>query len=225
MEMDGARELMALIRQGEHQQLDFKFEISDAKKIARTLSAFSNTNGGRLLIGVKDNGRISGIRSEEEFYMAEAAASLYCSPEINFNSRSHQVEGKTILEIIIPEAKEKPIKAKNEKGHWMAYIRVDDENFLASVVQFKVWKAGKESRGKLLEYSRNEKLLLIYLEDHRDSTLGMIQKGCGFKRQELVELLSRLVVFNVVKIEVVEGQSVFNLVEDPGGEANWSYTR
>ena len=43
----------ALIEQGEHQQLDFKFEVSDSKKIARTLSAFANTDGGRLLIGVE----------------------------------------------------------------------------------------------------------------------------------------------------------------------------
>ena len=43
-----------LIEQGENQMLDFKFEISDARKIARTLVAFSNTDGGKLLIGVKD---------------------------------------------------------------------------------------------------------------------------------------------------------------------------
>ena len=49
----------ALIAEGEHQQQDFKFEISDARKIAKTLSAFSNTDGGRLLIGVKDNGKIA----------------------------------------------------------------------------------------------------------------------------------------------------------------------
>ena len=33
----------ALIAEGEHQQQDFKFEISDARKIAKTLSAFANT--------------------------------------------------------------------------------------------------------------------------------------------------------------------------------------
>ena len=71
-----------LIAEGEHQQQDFKFEISDARKIARTLSAFSNTDGGRLLIGVKDNGKIAGVRSEEEKYMIEAAAQLYCLPEV-----------------------------------------------------------------------------------------------------------------------------------------------
>ena len=35
----------ALIDEGEHQQQDFKFEISDARKIAKTLSAFANTDG------------------------------------------------------------------------------------------------------------------------------------------------------------------------------------
>ena len=64
----------SLIAEGEHQQQDFKFEISDARKIAKSLSAFANTEGGRLLIGVKDNGKIAGIRSDEEKYMMEAAA-------------------------------------------------------------------------------------------------------------------------------------------------------
>ena len=60
-----------LIAEGEHQRQDFKFEISDARKIAKTLSAFANTDGGRLLIGVKDNGKIAGVRSDEEQYMIE----------------------------------------------------------------------------------------------------------------------------------------------------------
>ena len=73
-----------MIAEGEHQQQDFKFEISDARKIAKTLSAFANTDGGRLLIGVKDNGKIAGVRSEEEKYMIEAAAQLYCIPEVEY---------------------------------------------------------------------------------------------------------------------------------------------
>ena len=78
----------ALIAEGEHQQQDFKFEISDARKIAKTLSAFANTDGGKLLIGVKDNGKIAGVRSDEEQYMIEAAAGLYCSPEVNYTMQT-----------------------------------------------------------------------------------------------------------------------------------------
>ena len=74
--------IQKLIKEGEHQMLDFKFEISDSKKIARTLVAFANTDGGRLLIGVKDNGNISGIRSEEEKYMIQTAAESFCQPQL-----------------------------------------------------------------------------------------------------------------------------------------------
>ena len=66
-----------LISEGEHVHQDFKFEISDARKIAKSISAFANTEGGRLLVGVKDNGKIAGVRSEEEIYMIEAAAQRY----------------------------------------------------------------------------------------------------------------------------------------------------
>ena len=75
-----------LIQQGEGQTLDFKFEISDSKKIAKSLVAFANTDGGILLIGVKDNGAIVGVRSDEEYYMIQAAANMYCKPKISFSS-------------------------------------------------------------------------------------------------------------------------------------------
>ena len=106
MESSDQKYLRGLIAEGEHQRLDFKFEINDARKIARTLSAFSNTDGGRLLIGVKDNGRIRGVRSDEEYYMVESAATLYCNPEVRFKSRNISIEGKQVLdthELVAPE--------------------------------------------------------------------------------------------------------------------------
>ena len=90
-----------LINQGEHQRLDFKFEITDSRKIARTLVAFSNTDGGKLLIGVKDNGAIAGIKSIEEYHMIEAAAQMYCKPGINFDAKEWNIGGKKVLEISI----------------------------------------------------------------------------------------------------------------------------
>lgn len=79
--------IYSLIAEGEHQQQDFKFEISDARKIAKTFSAFANTDGGKLLVGVKDNGPYCGVRSVEEMYMIETAAQLYCIPEISILCR------------------------------------------------------------------------------------------------------------------------------------------
>lgn len=78
--------IQKLISEGEHVCQDFKFAISDARKIAKSLSAFANTQGGRLLVGVKDNGKIAGVRSEEEIYMIDAAAQMYCQPPVKLEN-------------------------------------------------------------------------------------------------------------------------------------------
>ncbi|MDG1657023.1 MAG: ATP-binding protein, partial [Crocinitomicaceae bacterium] len=80
-------DLSTIIRKGEGLNLDFKFRIDDQKKIARTLVAFANSSGGSLLIGVKDNGKVSGVNPEEEYYMIEGAADLYTQPRVAFDSK------------------------------------------------------------------------------------------------------------------------------------------
>lgn len=158
--------LLNLIQQGEHQTQDFKYCISDSKKIARSLVAFANTDGGRLLVGVKDNGRIAGVRSEEEYYMVESAAKMYSNPPIAFTTKQYLVEGKTVLEVIIEPSSEKPHFARDDEGKWWAYFRKDDENRLANKVMLEVWKKQKSTDGILINYSDSEKILLDYLENH-----------------------------------------------------------
>ena len=162
----------ALIAEGEHQQQDFKFEISDARKIAKTLSAFANTNGGRLLIGVKDNGKIAGIRSDEEQYMIEAAAGLYCQPEVHYSMQTYHVEGRSVLVVQIDENEQKPVYAKDETGKFLAYLRIDDENILATPVHLRVWQQSGSPRGELIEYTEREQLLLNLLEENDQLSLN-----------------------------------------------------
>ena len=112
--------IQRLISQGEHQQLDFKFEISDASKIARTLAAFANTDGGTLLIGVKDNGVIRGIESDEEVYMLELAAHQFCQPEVRFTTKEWEIDDKVILEAIVPYDDNHIHKAPDNEGKYKA---------------------------------------------------------------------------------------------------------
>lgn len=159
----------SLIAEGEHQQQDFKFEISDARKIAKTLSAFANTDGGRLLIGVKDNGKIAGVRSEEEKYMIEAAAQLYCVPEVEYSLHTYIAEGRQVLVATIEEYPHKPVYAKDENGKPLAYLRINDENILATPVHLRVWQQSDSPRGELIRYTEREQLLLEQLEHARSS--------------------------------------------------------
>ncbi|MBC8487420.1 MAG: ATP-binding protein [Bacteroidetes bacterium] len=200
-----------LIVQGEHQQLDFKFEIADSQKIARTFSAFANTDGGKLLIGVKDNGTIAGVRSVEEYYMAEAAANMYSKPEIKFKSKEWVVEGKKVLEITIPASNEKPHYAQNEDGKWLAYIRVHDQNILANRVLVNTWKRKKSKEGTYINYTEKEKLLLEYLENHDSITLSKFRRIAGISAYKAGNILTNFLTLNIIETEISEKWTVYRL--------------
>lgn len=85
---DDSQYIHDLTAQGEHRQQDFKYEITDAGKLARSVSAFANTVGGRLLIGVRDDGTIAGVKTEEEIYMMTRAAYGCCEPEADIKFKT-----------------------------------------------------------------------------------------------------------------------------------------
>ena len=85
------------LKEGEGDTLDYKQEISSANKIAKTMVSFANNKGGILLIGVRDNKSIAGIRTEDEKYMLDLAASFYCKPELPLEIIEHNIGGKIIL--------------------------------------------------------------------------------------------------------------------------------
>lgn len=203
--------IQKLISEGEHQQLDFKFGITDSKKIARSLSAFANTDGGRLLLGVKDNGAIAGVRSDEEYYMIEAAAQLYCKPEVYFEMKEWEESGRTVMEIIIPKSAEAPHTAPDKEGKYQAYVRVGDQNFPANGVLRKVWKKQKDPKGVYIEYSVAERTLLAYLEVHKRITLSAFRRLSGYSLPRCEHILADFMVLNIIQINYSETGVFFTL--------------
>lgn len=206
-----------LIRSGEHQQLDFKFEISDSRKIAKTLVAFSNTDGGTLLIGVKDNGKIAGVLSDEEFYMVQAAAGMYCKPEIAFESKRWVVEGKTVLEVTIPKGANYPYFAQTEPNKWLAYIRVRDENILATTVHLRVWKNKTHNRGILMEYSEKVKKLMEYLEINPSISISKFCRTAFLPKSAAENILADLIYFGLIEAVYQDNHFAYRLKSKESG--------
>lgn len=206
--------LISLINEGEHQQQDFKFCINDSRKIARSLVAFANTDGGRLLIGVKDNGLIVGVQSEEEYYMVESAARIYSNPPIPFTTRQWHAEGKTVLQITIEPSKQRPHYAKDEKGKWLAYIRYKDEDRLANKVMTDVWKKEKQPQGILVQLDDAQKFLFDYLENNSFITVSAFaRKGClPYRKAE--QLLSDFIVLGIIQPFFGENNMLYRLSQN-----------
>ena len=194
--------LSKLILEGEHQRQDFKYCISDSKKIAKSLVAFANTDGGRLLIGVKDNDNIAGVRSEEEYYMVESAARIYSKPEIDFTTQQHFIEGKTVLEVKIDPSTNKPHYAKNDDGRWMVYFRKDDENKLANRIMIEVWKKEKRKNGIFLNYSNSEQFLLDYLDKNETISHSAFTRKAQISYREAERIISDFIVLGILEIKL-----------------------
>ncbi len=201
-----------LISEGEHQQLDFKFEISDAARIARSLVAFANTEGGKLLIGVKDNGVIKGISSDEEKFMLEKAAQFYCRPEVNFSTKVWEIEDKIVLEVTIPYDPANIHKAPDNDGNYKAYLRKDDQNLLANGVMMKVWSKKKNNRKIKFVYSRPVQEVLFFLRNNPYITLTETINISGLSKYRAEHLLSDLILLEIIQMEISESNAKYKLI-------------
>jgi predicted HTH transcriptional regulator len=188
-----------MIREGEHQKQDFKFCITDSRKIAKSLVAFANTDGGSLLIGVKDNGNVVGVQSDEEYYMVESAARIYSRPPVPFSTRQWHLDGKTVLQVMVEPGTQKPHFAKDENGKWLAYVRHKDENRLAGKVMIEVWKKQKSTIGITVRLSDAEKFLLKYLDEHQFISVSGFARKASLPYRQAEQLLADFIVLGIVK--------------------------
>ncbi len=203
--------ISSLILEGEHQQQDFKFGITDSRKIARSLVAFANTDGGRLLIGVKDNGVIAGVRTEEEYYMVESAAQMYSKPEIRFESKVWTENGKTVLEVWVPPSPARPHFVKEEGDKLQAYVRSRDENIQADEVMVAVWQKRKIKKGALIRYSRDEEALFTLLNQNGQVTLKEYIRAARVPHKLAIETVANLIILGLVQQVVASPESFFRI--------------
>ena len=207
--MDDKRFLLSLIQEGEHQQQDFKYQVADACKLAKSVSAFANTDGGRLLIGVRDDGHLSGVRSEEEIFMMHQAAYKFCKPEPSIKFDTYHAEGRTIVIATVPPSAKRPVCARNEDGLMRAYIRIKDENILASPVHLALWRESQKQQGSVITYGDDIHRLLDVMQNRL--TLNQIVRLSKLPRNKVTTLVARLIRFGTASWEYTGQQFLFGL--------------
>lgn len=200
-----------LILEGEGLNLDFKKRITSCEKIAKTMVSFANNKGGRLLVGVSDDGTISGLKSEEEDkYMLNQAANLFCKPALDLFFEEVYVEDKLILVVEIKESTLKPHYALGEDKKWWVYIRVKDKSMLASKIMVNVLKRSNNEQGVFLEYSSKEKVLLEYLEKNERITTREFSELLNLSRRTTYRILVNLVLSDVIKLHTTEKEEYYS---------------
>lgn len=191
--------LIELIAEGEHIRQDFKFKIDEQRKIARTLSAFANTEGGRLLIGINDKRKIVGCNPTEQLQLIENAARMFCQPEVKFTSKVWQEDYRLVLEVYVEESEEKLHKSKDDDGKWHYYIRILDQTTVVNKILERVWNEKKNPTPLPEKLSEDEVLILNIILKEEPITLSKIYKMANLQ----LRMVDKMLVF-LIRRDLVE---------------------
>ena len=143
--------------------------------------------------------------------MIELAAERFCNPLINVDMTSWIVDGKTVLEVFVPQSAEKPHYAKDENGKWMVYIRKADENHLADRVLTEVFKRRKENKNTIIRYQKPEKALMDYLKIHKKITFPEFCRIADIPPKLAEKILINLISISILHVDFSGQQNYYVL--------------
>ncbi len=122
-------DIQAILATPENNAVEFKTDAVRPESIAREMVAFSNTQGGIILIGMDDDGKTLGLspdKNYEEWIMNIARNNVV--PAIQVEYQEYDLENKTIAAVNVPRGKDKPYQTLGAKY----LVRVGSTNRTAS---------------------------------------------------------------------------------------------
>ncbi len=209
------KELKRLVREGEGSQLEFKLKSTHPDKIMREIAAFANTKGGKLLLGVSDDGGLSGLKfpDEDRFVMARGFV-RYVSPLVNYSETEVVLEnGRAVLVYDILPSEENLVffNATGEEGGNKLYVRNADRSIQASKEVKEILKQRLKGKSYRFQYGDKEDKLMKYLDQNPSVTVQDFAKLSGIDTKLSSKTLVLLVLAGVLDVSPHENGDQFFL--------------
>lgn len=115
------QEIKDLLQKGESETLEFRKSLAERKEILEAISAFANSNGGKIFIGIegKKNGsvkEIGGVKIKgKEIESLANEIKQNTDPVIYPSIKMECTEGKSVLVIEVNESLLKPVFVKIDR--------------------------------------------------------------------------------------------------------------
>lgn len=206
------------MEEGENQTIEFKLKANHPDKIVRELVAFANAEGGVLLVGVSDEGRIEGLKyPEDEAYVLEAAIHKYTMPLPSYRFEIAKAGfGRKVLLCYVEQGDKKPYyylhDTKNKIGK--PIIRYKDMSITASKEWRKILNLRNKQRELTLRYGHKEQRILSCFKEHNAIAFQDLYKQTKLKKSDLSYTLVKLVYCNILELEPREGGDLYIMKEN-----------
>lgn len=114
---------------GESKNIEYKITLPDkSEKYMKTIVAFANTQGGKLIVGIDDKTHeIVGVANEILFQLMDGIANAIsdsCMPQIIPDIEPQTIDGKTVIIVSVEAGKNRPYYLKSKGKENGTYIRV-----------------------------------------------------------------------------------------------------
>jgi len=208
------RELSQLIGLGEGQHLEFKKRVPGPERIAKEMIAFANTGGGRLLLGVDDDGSVVGVKdAAEEEYVLRRALTTHSDPPVAFTTERIMVTKKRdVLVVMVPVSGTKPhFLVHPENGARTAYVRIEDMSVEASREAVRLMQARQHPRDVLFEFGEKEQVLMRYLDSYGRISVTQFASLADISPGRASQTLVLLTRANVLQLHADPKEDYFTL--------------
>lgn len=132
--MSSDQPLLLEIQKGESKTLEFKQQLPKGQQIAKTLIAFANGSGGKLIVGVTDDRQLVGIQDDIFELQDKITSMIYelCTPQLAAQIYIENIDGVELLVVEVARGSLFPYYLKSVGREQGTYIRLGASNRVAS---------------------------------------------------------------------------------------------
>jgi len=198
-----------LVARGEGQRVEFKKKVNFPDKIIKEVVAFANSNGGKLILGIDDDGTIAGTRNiEGEIFVLEEAIEKLIIPSLTYTVYTVKLNPKKGIAVFdVPEGLKKPygVKATINAKDVMVYVRKADESIKASKEMRQILKRRNNERDQRFNYGEKEQVLMKMLDESDFVSLEEFATKADIPKFIASKTLVKLVLANLLDIQPSAG--------------------
>ena len=170
---------------------------------------------------MKDNGTIAGVRNEEDVYVVEQAAQLYCRPSqpVEFTAFTAE-DGAIVIRAEIRPHTGRSVMARHADGSWHAYFRVADENILAPDLMVKAWERKNRAEDSVVCLTAAQRRLLSSLEaaGEEGASLPELMKEARMSESAASDTVTALYAMGVADFRFSADRTFRIVFTEPGDE-------
>ena len=193
------------IKQGCNQYFHFIQNLDNELEVAKLIVGFSNSKGGELIIGVKENGKISGVSPADINHGIEEIIKEYIENGINYHSNDVVIGRHMIVRLkISPSEFKTKINSGNNRE---SYIRVNTITCPVNKIVKKAWAINKDL---IQETEVMNEVYSLFIEN-KPMSLSLIYNKCASKNNMLDLIVAQLLALNKIELLELKGEIRYQL--------------